>query len=318
MLDNVKTAVAKTAAKFVRTTKQYSPEILVVAAIATGAGAIYFACKATHDDLDNILDEAKDHLDHLEETPMVESDRKKEKFAVKKTAALKLAKAYYPAVILSVTSASCTVGAKHILSKRNAALVVSYAALDKYVRDYQQRVINEVGEELEHKIRYDIHEDEYEVEHVDEETGETTKEIVKKPAEPHAHDRYEVVFDKKSHRFQDNPDYDETFVYCVEEEWNKYIDCRRTYNKPGKVYIDEVLWDLGLEPSDLGMTDEEAHITGWILPAKSESNAGANDIHHISFGLGDWLDRAKRDMLRDEGYHGIPLRFNVDGVICNI
>lgn len=318
MLDNVKTAVAKTAAKFVRVTKHYSPEILVATAIVTGAGAIYFACKATHDDLDDILDEAKERLDQLEEEPMVESDRKKEQFSTKKTAALKLAKAYYPAVILSVASASCTVGAKHILSKRNAALVISYAALDKYVRDYQQRVINEVGEELEHKIRYDIHEDEETVEHTDEETGEKTEQKVVKPAKAHTLDRYEVMFDDRSHRFQNNADYDETFVYCVEDEWNKYLDCRRTYNKPGKVYLDEILWDLDLSAEDLGMTDEETHIIGWVLPPKSESNAGANDIHHISFGLGDWLDRAKRDMLRDEGYYGIPLRFNVDGVICNV
>lgn len=319
---NIKESVARAAAKFVRTTKQYSPEILVVAALATGAGAIYFACKATHDDLDNILDDAQDKLDWIqneeERKAIAPSDAKKEKFDAKLTCARKLAKAYSPAVVLALTSASCTVGAKHILSKRNAALVVSYAALDKYIRDYQDRVIDEVGEELEHKIRYDIHDDEDVIEHVDETTGEVTEEKVKTPVRAHSLDRYEFIWDEKSSRFQNNADYDEMFLHSVQEEWNKYLECRRTNKKPGKVYLDEILWDLDVEPEDLGLTDEEAHVVGWYLPAKEESNAGANDIHHIDFGLGDWLDRAKRDMLRDDGDRGILVRFNVDGVVCNI
>lgn len=323
MLENITKSASRFAHKATTVVKDYSPEILVATAIVSGAAAIYLACKATHDDLDDILTEAEDKMNWIideEETKQIApSDAKKEKLQVKINTATKLAKAYAPAAICATISASSTLGANHILSKRNAALVASYAALDRYVKGYQQRVLNEVGEEVERRIRYDIHDDEYVENSTDEETGETKETVKVKEDVVHDLGRYAVVFDEKSSRFQNNADYDETFLHAVQEEWNKYLECRRTNKKPGKVYLDEVLYDLDIEPEDLGLTDEAAHILGWYLPPKDESNAGANDIHHINFGLGYWFDRAKRDMNRDQyGYDGILVEFNIDGVVCNL
>lgn len=323
MLENIGKSAARFAHKATTVVKDYLPEILVTTSIIAEAAAIYLACKATHEELDDILTSAEDRLEEIEdlekERGIVPSDAKKEKLQVKIDTAAKLGKAYAPAAICAVISASSALGANHIMSKRNAALVASYAALDRYVKGYQKRVLNEVGEEVERRIRYDIHDDEYIEQSTDEETGETKETVKVKEDVIHDLGTYAVIFDEKSSRFQNNADYDETFLHAVQEEWNKYLECRRTNTKPGKVYLDEVLYDLDIEPEDLGLTDEAAHLIGWVLPPKNESNAGVNDIHHINFGLGYWFDRAKRDMNRDQyGYHGILVEFNVDGVICNI
>lgn len=308
--------------------KHYSPQILVGVALVAGAGAIYYACKATHNDLDDILDEAEDNLAHIEDmeeaNQIAPSDAKKEKKEVKVTAAKKLVKAYSPAVVLALVSASSTLGATHILSKRHAAVMASYAALDAYTRDYQQRVIDQVGEELEHKIRYDIHDDVTTVEEVDPDTGEVKQ--VEKVVENVAHqlDRFDFIFDESSPRFQDNSDYDEMFALIAEEYANKVLESRRTNTKAGYYFFDELLDQFDIRPEDITKPDgtpmsfEEAHSNGWYLPPKNEFGVGPNDIHHISLGLGDQLDRAKRSMMRDEGIKGILIHPNIDGVIAHL
>ena len=303
--------------------EKHAPEFLVGTALIAGACAIYSACKATHDDLDDILTQAEKELQVIvtqeNDGILPPKEAFKQRAEVKLETAGKLARAYAPAAILAAISAGSTIGANRILSKRNVALLASYAALDKYTRDYQKRVMNTVGEEVERKIRYDIRDDMREVEMVDPDTGNTETVREKTGVEKaHVYDRFDFMFDERSPRYQNNPDYDETFVYLVQEQANKILECRRSDTKAGYYFLDELLDDFGLDPDDVGISFEEAHIVGWYLPPKNELGVAPGDIHHIDLGIGKYVDLTKKNMTEEEDIDGILIIPNVDGVVYHL
>ena len=90
-------------------------------------------------------------------------EAEKEKQQVDRLAASDIAKLvwkyYIPAVITGATSAACLVGASKINLKRNAALATAYTLSETALREYQDKVVETIGEKKEQTVRDAIAQD---------------------------------------------------------------------------------------------------------------------------------------------------------------
>lgn len=62
-------------------------------------------------------------------------------------------KCYIPAVVTGVTSVACIIGANSVNARRNAALAAAYTLSDSALREYQDAVVETIGEEKEKVVR---------------------------------------------------------------------------------------------------------------------------------------------------------------------
>lgn len=60
---------------------------------------------------------------------------------------------YIPAVVTGVLSVSCLIGASSVNIRRNAALATAYSLSESALKEYQEKVIETIGEKKEKEIR---------------------------------------------------------------------------------------------------------------------------------------------------------------------
>lgn len=70
-----------------------------------------------------------------------------------------MAPVYIPSALVGLTSIACVIGATSINTKRNAALATVYSLTESTLRDYQNKVIETIGEKKEKAICDDIAKD---------------------------------------------------------------------------------------------------------------------------------------------------------------
>jgi len=68
-------------------------------------------------------------------------------------------KCYVPSCIIGSVSIACLVGASSVNAKRNAALATAYSISESVLKDYQEKVIEVIGEKKEQGIRDSIAKD---------------------------------------------------------------------------------------------------------------------------------------------------------------
>ena len=248
------------ASKAVMKLKKHSPEILVVAGIAGTVVSAVLACKATTK-VAEILDETKGTLDTIHEgmetgaingQEYTTEDGKKDTVVVYAQTGMKLAKLYAPAIILGTLSITSILASNNILRKRNVALGVAYATIDKSFKEYRGRVIERFGEQVDTELKYGIKAKKFEEIEVDPETGKEKK--VKKTvmvADPNLQSDYAVYFDSKSRNYETNPDYNRMFLKAQQAFANDKLQTR------GHLFLNEVLDDLDLPRTPAGQ------IVGW-------------------------------------------------------
>lgn len=248
------------ASKTVMKLKKHSPEILVVAGIAGMVVSAVLACKATTK-VAEILDETKGTLDTIHEgmetgaingQEYTTEDGKKDTVVVYAQTGMKLAKLYGPAIILGTLSITSILASNNILRKRNVALGVAYAAIDKSFKEYRGRVIERFGEQVDTELKYGIKAKKFEEIEVDPETGKEKK--VKKTvmvADPNLQSDYAVYFDSKSRNYETNPDYNRMFLKAQQAFANDKLQTR------GHLFLNEVLDNLDLPRTPAGQ------IVGW-------------------------------------------------------
>lgn len=248
------------ASKAVMKLKKHSPEILVVAGIAGTVVSAVLACKATTK-VAEILDETKGTLDTIHEgmetgaingQEYTTEDGKKDTVVVYAQTGMKLAKLYAPAIILGTLSITSILASNNILRKRNVALGVAYAAIDKSFKEYRGRVIERFGEQVDTELKYGIKAKKFEEIEVDPENGKEKK--VKKTvmvADPNLQSDYAVYFDSKSRNYETNPDYNRMFLKAQQAFANDKLQTR------GHLFLNEVLDDLDLPRTPAGQ------IVGW-------------------------------------------------------
>lgn len=126
---------------------KHSPEILVGVGLVGMFTTVVMAVKATPKAL--TLMEEKKKEQHVEKLTAAET--------VKTTW-----KCYIPAAVTGALSTACIIGASYVDAKRNAALATAYTSSVMALKEYQEKVIENVGEKKEQAIRDAIAKDKVE------------------------------------------------------------------------------------------------------------------------------------------------------------
>ena len=119
------------------TVTKYSPEILIGIGITGMFTTTIMAVKATPKAL-KLMENAQ-------------HEKGEELTVVEKTKTCW--KCYAPAAITGVASAACIIGANSVNAKRNAAIATAYTLSETALKEYQEKVIETVGEKKEEIIR---------------------------------------------------------------------------------------------------------------------------------------------------------------------
>lgn len=128
---------AKMSKDIQRTLVKHSPEILTGLGITGMITTTVMAVKATPKALDIINDMEYEKGDIL--TPVEK---------VKATW-----KCYIPSAITGTLSITCLIGASSVSSKRNAVLATAYKLSESALKEYQEKVVETIGEKKEERIR---------------------------------------------------------------------------------------------------------------------------------------------------------------------
>lgn len=231
-------------AKFIKSAQmsisKHSPDILVGIGIAGMFSTAVLAVKATPKALELIeAEKRRQNLKLLE-------DAKKEGHAnckqLTKLSAIDTVKAtwkcYIPAVISGTVSAACLIGAHSVHARRNAALATAYKISETALTEYQEKVVETIGEKKEQGIREKIDKD-----HVEQQPVSKSEVIVTKRGNT-------LCFDYLSGRYFES-DIDQ--IKKAENELNK----RMLHDMFGYVSLNEFYDELGLDR--VGMGDD----LGW-------------------------------------------------------
>ena len=287
--------------------EKHSPEILMGVGVAGVITTTVMACRATMK-LDDILVEAaetREKIKEVAENPAyedkyTEEDAKKDLVINYTQTAVKVAKLYAPAVAVGVISVGCLLGSHDILRKRNAALSAAYLTVDKSFKEYKQRVIDRVGEEVEKEIRYGIKAEEIIETVTDEEGNETTVSETVKTMNPTLYSDYARFFDAASPCWQNDPEYNLMFLRAQQQYANDLLRAK------GRLFLNDVYEMLGLEKSKAGQ------IVGWVYDRENP-----NGDNFVDFGIYDMSKERVRAFVN--GYEtNILLDFNVDGNIWDL
>lgn len=298
--------------KFGFQVKKYSPEILLGTGIATGVVGAVMACKATTK-LDAVLESAKFEIDavhkakdegeigvrnadtnEIELVPYTAEDHKKDLAIVYARNGLRIAKLYAPAVAMGAASVTCLLVSHNIIHKRNMAIAAAYASVDNAFKNYQGRVIERFGEELDKELKYNIKSQEIEEVIVNEDGSETTVTKNVPVSEGPIASPYTLCFDETCREWTKNAEDNKFFLMQVQAEMNDRLKTK------GHVFLNEVLDALGADRTQAGQ------IVGWVYNGEGDG--------YIDFGIYELHREANRRFVN--GYErSIWLEFNVDGNI---
>ena len=200
-----------------RVLTKYSPGILTGIGITGMIGATFMAVKATPKAL--YLIEAKKEESEVEELTLVETIKT-------------CWKCYIPATLTTVVSAACLIGASTVSAKRNAALATAYSISEAALREYQEKVVEVVGEKKEKAVRDAVAKDQIERDPV------TKSEV--------------VIIDSNSNTLCYEPLSGRYFKSTIDKIKKAEIKLDRQMIQEMYVSLNDFYWEIGLDGTDLG------------------------------------------------------------------
>lgn len=200
-----------------RVLTKYSPGILTGIGIAGMIGATFMAVKATPKAL--YLIEAKKEESEVEELTPVETIKT-------------CWKCYIPATLTTVLSAACLIGASTVSAKRNAALATAYSISEAALREYQEKVVEVIGEKKEKAVRDAVAKDQIEKDPV------TKSEV--------------VIIDSNSNTLCYEPLSGRYFKSTIDKIKKAEIKLDRQMIQEMYVSLNDFYWEIGLDGTDLG------------------------------------------------------------------
>lgn len=200
-----------------RVLTKYSPGILTGIGITGMIGATFMAVKATPKAL--YLIETKKKESEVEELTPVETIKT-------------CWKCYIPATLTTVVSAACLIGASTVSAKRNAALVTAYSISEAALREYQEKVVEVVGEKKEKVVRDAVAKDQIERDPV------TKSEV--------------VIIDSNSNTLCYEPLSGRYFKSTIDKIKKAEIKLDRQMIQEMYVSLNDFYWEIGLDGTDLG------------------------------------------------------------------
>ena len=200
-----------------RVLTKYSPGILTGIGITGMIGATFMAVKATPKAL--YLIEAKKEESEVEELTPIETIKT-------------CWKCYIPATLTTVVSAACLIGASTVSAKRNAALATAYSISEAALREYQEKVVEVVGEKKEKVVRDAVAKDQIERDPV------TKSEV--------------VIIDSNSNTLCYEPLSGRYFKSTIDKIKKAEIKLDRQMIQEMYVSLNDFYWEIGLDGTDLG------------------------------------------------------------------
>ena len=200
-----------------RVLTKYSPGILTGIGITGMIGATFMAVKATPKAL--YLIETKKEEAEVEELTPVET--------------IKICwKCYIPATLTTVLSAVCLIGASTVSAKRNAALATAYSISEAALREYQEKVVEVVGEKKEKAVRDAVAKNQIDRDPV------TKSEV--------------VIIDSNSNTLCYEPLSGRYFKSTIDKIKKAEIKLDRQMIQEMYVSLNDFYWEIGLDGTDLG------------------------------------------------------------------
>lgn len=200
-----------------RVLTKYSPGILTGIGITGMIGATFMAVKATPKAL--YLIETKKEESEVEELTPVETIKT-------------CWKCYIPATLTTVLSAVCLIGASTVSAKRNAALATAYSISEAALREYQEKVVEVIGEKKEKAVRDAVAKDQIERDPV------TKSEV--------------VIIDSNSNTLCYEPLSGRYFKSTIDKIKKAEIKLDRQMIQEMYVSLNDFYWEIGLDGTDLG------------------------------------------------------------------
>ena len=212
-----KSGLKRTIKSVERVLTKYSPGILTGIGIAGMIGATFMAVKATPKAL--YLIEAKKEESEVEELTTVETIKT-------------CWTCYIPATLTTVVSAACLIGASTVSAKRNAALATAYSISEAALREYQEKVVEVIGEKKEKAVRDAVAKDQIERDPV------TKSEV--------------VIIDSNSNTLCYEPLSGRYFKSTIDKIKKAEIKLDRQMIQEMYVSLNDFYWEIGLDGTDLG------------------------------------------------------------------
>ena len=212
-----KSGLKRTIQSVERVLTKYSPGILTGIGITGMIGATFMAVKATPKAL--YLIETKKEEAEVEELTSVETIKT-------------CWKCYIPATLTTVVSAACLIGASTVSAKRNAALATAYSISEAALREYQEKVVEVIGEKKEKAVRDAVAKDQIERDPV------TKSEV--------------VIIDSNSNTLCYEPLSGRYFKSTIDKIKKAEIKLDRQMIQEMYVSLNDFYWEIGLDGTDLG------------------------------------------------------------------
>ena len=149
---------------------KHSPEILTGIGIAGMLTTVVLAVRATPTALVKIQN-AKDQKFNEQVDAGVDPEEATDDLTTIETVKATW-KCYIPAAVTGAMSTACLIGASAVSTKRNAALATAYTITDAAMKEYQDKVVETIGEKKEQAVRDAIAKDRIEKDPV------TEKEVI--------------------------------------------------------------------------------------------------------------------------------------------
>ena len=212
-----KSGLKRTIKSVERVLTKYSPGILTGIGITGMIGATFMAVKATPKAL--YLIETKKEESKMEELTSVETIKT-------------CWKCYIPAALTTVVSAACLIGASTVSAKRNAALATAYSISEAALREYQEKVVEVIGEKKEKAVRDAVAKNQIERDPV------TKSEV--------------VIIDSNSNTLCYEPLSGRYFKSTIDKIKKAEIKLDRQMIQEMYVSLNDFYWEIGLDGTDLG------------------------------------------------------------------
>lgn len=285
-------SVTRSIGRTVLKTKKNSPHIFFVGGIAGVVGSTVLACRATLK-LDKNLDEIRNEIHSVKEVAkQAESDETSDYTEheyyrdlghIYLKSVVRLGRLYGPSILLGTASIGALTGSHVQLTRRNAALTATLAAVTKAYEEYRIRIQEEIGKEKEFEIYHGI----------TDEKGEDGKKL-KVVNTGTGYSMYAKIFDETNPNWTKSVEHNRVFLdmHC------RYMN--HLLNSRGHVLLNDVYDQLGFERTPAGC------VVGWLL------GGGGDDF--VDFGL--FEASASRFINGQE--RSVILDFNVDGNIYEL
>lgn len=156
-----KTGLTEVARSVQTAVKKHSPEILTGIGIAGMLTTTVLAVRATPRAVKLIEEEKRKQNRELVQEAMANGEKDCQQIdKLKPIEVVRLTwKCYIPSALVGTVSILCLIGASSVNFRRNAALATAYTLSESALKEYQEKVIEEVGEKKEQQIRDSIAKD---------------------------------------------------------------------------------------------------------------------------------------------------------------